>query len=306
MPNVYRLLSACTLLVVICMPGTAIGKKKDAPAEARPYVETSYLIAPRQVGDFELQGSSFDPGQKFDGAGFRYALKDHQETRVDIYVYPAGRMSPAEAIDSGIRDFRASMKYAAEHGTYSRLQELRDDPFPLDAADTRGSETPANDLDAQVIQAIAQAEQVSGRRLQMQLNLMPQDWPMYSNGYLFYKQLYYFKLRASAAQERISQEQFDALTDQAARTLIPALQVANVGIRVRAARNRAHWRWLPRSACTRATTAMARPRKPTYRRAVRTVRSWRFRSLPRNGSRDETSSARYCAPLYCLNCRNLP
>ncbi|MGE8288703.1 MAG: hypothetical protein ACN6RG_12125 [Stenotrophomonas sp.] len=229
MPNVYRLLSACTLLVVICMPGTAIGKKKDAPAEARPYVETSYLIAPRQVGDFELQGSSFDPGQKFDGAGFRYALKDHQETRVDIYVYPAGRMSPTEAIESGIRDFRASMTYAAEHGTYSRLQELRDDPFPLDAADTRGSETPANDLDAQVIHAIAQAEQVTGRRLQMQLNLMPRDWPMYSNGYLFYKQLYYFKLRASAAQERISQEQFHALTDQAARTLIPALQVANIG-----------------------------------------------------------------------------
>lgn len=229
MPNVYRLLSACTLLVVICMPGTAIGKKKDAPADARPYVETSYLIAPKQVGDFELQGSSFDPGQKFDGAGFRYALKDHQETRVDIYVYPAGRLGQTEAIDSGIRDFRASMKYAAEHGTYSRLQELRDDPFPLDAADTRGIEIPANDLDAQVIQAIAQAEQVTGRRLQMQLNLMPRDWPMYSNGYLFYKQLYYFKLRASAAQERISQEQFHALTDQAARTLIPALQVANIG-----------------------------------------------------------------------------
>lgn len=229
MPNVYRLFSACTLLVVICVPCTAIGKKKDAPAEARPYVETSYLIAPRQVGDFELQGSSFDPGQKFDGAGFRYALKDHQETRVDIYVYPAGRMSPAEAIDSGIRDFRASMKYAAEHDTYSRLQELRDDPFPLDPADTPSRKTPANDLDAQVIQVIAQAEQVTGRRLQMQLNLLPSDWPMYSNGYLFYKQLYYFKLRASAAQERISQEQFDALTDQAARTLIPALQVANVG-----------------------------------------------------------------------------
>ncbi len=228
MLSLYRFLSACTLLVVTCVPGTAIGKKKDARADARPYVETSYLIAPRQVGDFVLESSSFDPDQKFEGAGFRYALKDHQETRVDIYVYPAGRMSPAEAIQSGVRDFRASMNYAAEHGTYSRLQELRDDPFPLDTADT-GDKTAANEFDAQVIQAVAQAEQVSGRRLQMQLNLMPRDWPMYSNGYLFYKQLYYFKLRASAAQERISQEQFDALTDQAARTLIPALQVANVG-----------------------------------------------------------------------------
>ena len=228
MPSLYRFLSACTLLVVICVPGTAIGKKKDAPADARPYVETSYLIAPRQVGDFVLESSSFDPDQKFDGAGFRYALKDHQETRVDIYVYPAGRMSPAEAIENGIKVFRGSLRYAAEHGTYSRLQELGDDPFPLDTADA-SSKTPANDFDAQVIQAVARAEQVSGRRLQMQLNLMPQDWPMYSNGYLFYKQLYYFKLRASAARDRISQAQFDALTDQAARTLIPALQVANIG-----------------------------------------------------------------------------
>ncbi|MEG1679600.1 MAG: hypothetical protein RR326_05860 [Stenotrophomonas sp.] len=216
-------LFTCVVLLAASLPALA-AKKQPA---TRAYVETSYLIAPRQIGDFELEGSSYDPGQKYSGAGFRYALKDHQEIRFDVYVYPAGRMQQATAVELGMKAFRDDLKQAVNQGSYTKLQELQDSSFPLQAATVASA--PANDIDAAVIKAKAEAEQVIGRKLQLSMNLQPRDWPMYSSGYLFYKQLYYFKLRASAAQERITQASFDTLADHAARALIPALQVANIG-----------------------------------------------------------------------------
>lgn len=217
------LLLGCILLLATGLPAHAAGKK----AAARPYVETSYLVAPRQVGEFELEDASFDPGQKYSGAGFRYALKDHQEIRFDVYVYPAGRMSQADAVEAGMAAFREDLKLAVAAGSYTQLQELQDSDFPLQA--DAPTVTPANDIDAAVIKTQAEAGQITGRKLQLRMNLQPRDWPMYSSGYLFYKQLYYFKLRASAAQERIPQAAFDALADRAARALIPAVQVTNIG-----------------------------------------------------------------------------
>lgn len=222
MPRSYPLFT-CALLLAASLPVLAAKKQ----AAARPYVETSYLIAPRQVGDFELEGASYDPEQKYSGAGFRYALKDHQEIRFDVYVYPAGRMQQATAVEAGMKAFRDDLKRAVDQGSYTKLEELQDSSFPLQAATVASA--PANDIDAAVIKAKTEAEQIIGRKLQLSMNLQPRDWPMYSSGYLFYKQLYYFKMRASAAQERITQTSFGTLVDHAVRTLIPELQVANIG-----------------------------------------------------------------------------
>jgi len=216
-------LPLCALLLAASLPALAA---KEKPTD-RPYVETSYLTAPRLVGDFELEGTSYDPDQKYAGAGFRYALKDHQEIRFDVYVYPAGRMQQTTAVEAGMKAFRDDLKRAVTHGSYTQLRELQDSSYPLQS--TEPAAKPANDFDAEVIRAKVEAEQITGRKLQLSMNLQPRDWPMYSSGYLFYKQLYYFKLRASAAQERITQATFNALADRAAQTLIPALQVANIG-----------------------------------------------------------------------------
>lgn len=216
-------LPGCALLLAASLPALAA---KEKPKD-RPYVETSYLTAPRQVGDFELEGTSYDPDQKYAGAGFRYALKDHQEIRFDVYVYPAGRMQQTTAVEAGMKAFRDDLKRAVTDGSYTQLRELQDSSYPLQSPEPAAK--PANDFDAEVIRAKVEAEQITGRKLQLSMNLQPRDWPMYSSGYLFYKQLYYFKLRASAAQERITQATFNALADRAAQTLIPALQVANIG-----------------------------------------------------------------------------
>lgn len=215
---------------VLFAPGAAAKEKDTRSAGQRAYVETSHLIAPRQVEDFVLEGSQFDEANKYSGAGFRYVAEGHQETRLDVYVYPAGRMEQTAAITQGMQAFRADLKQAVDANSYSNLvvqaeqQFLPDDKFPVTK-----DESPQDRNAAALLEAIASSTRPPGRKLAMTMNMQPRDWAMYSNGYLFYKQLYYFKVRATAAQDRITAEEFNALADRAARALVAAIEVVNVG-----------------------------------------------------------------------------
>ena len=234
------LMSALALAVVLsAAPPAHAGKadRKAADAPARAFIETSYLIAPERVGDFVLEGASYDDKNKFAGAGFRYALEGHQETRFDVYVYPVGRAPQAQAIADGMADFKSSIEQAQQGGIYKDLEYLSEDDFPLQAPepetaaqaspDAKAQAAP-KELDAALLEALA-STRIVGKRLRMRNVLVNGGFPMYSNGYLFHRQLYYFKVRASATRDRIDQAQFDALTDRAARELVPAIEVANIG-----------------------------------------------------------------------------
>lgn len=221
------LLSAC-LLVLVLVADPAFAKPKRPPAPARAYVETSYLIAPKTAGAFRLARSKYDPAAKAAGAGFHYAMAEHPDVAIDVFVYPAGRQEPAKAMEEGLAAFRRDLAAAVTQGTYSRLDELDHAPFVL-SGDAAPAPPPANDIDAAVLAAIADAERMAGERLRLSLQLASNGMPLFSNGYLFYKQLYYFKVRVSAAQQGLAQDSFDAFADQAARTLVPAIQVANIG-----------------------------------------------------------------------------
>lgn len=230
--NARSALVMFVMAAAIALPAHA-GKadKKAADAPARAFIETSYLIAPERVGDFVLEGASYDDKNKFAGAGFRYALKDHQETRFDVYVYPVGRAPQAQAIADGMADFRKSIEQAQQGGIYKDVEYLSEDDFALQAPEPEEAakaEPAPKELDAALLEALA-ATRIVGKRLRMRSVLVNGGYPMYSSGYLFHRQLYYFKVRASAARERIDQVQFDALTDRAARELVPAIEVANLG-----------------------------------------------------------------------------
>jgi hypothetical protein len=218
------LVSACLLALVA---GTVSAKPKQPPAPARAYIETSYLTAPRTAGAFQLTRSKYDPAAKSAGAGFHYAMTAHPELVIDVFVYPAGRHDTATALADGLAAFRRDMASAVTEGTYSRLDELTHAPFVLGGKAARAS-APANGVDAAVQATIAESERTPGEKLQLDLRLQD-GLRLFSNGYLFYKQLYYFKVRVSAAKDDIAQDRFDMLADQAARTLVPAIQVANVG-----------------------------------------------------------------------------
>lgn len=232
MPNSILSISIAALMLAFALPAHA--GKADTPAapetDARPFIEISHLIAPGRVGDFVLEGSSYDDKTKYAGAGFRYALPGHQETRIDVFVYPAGRAPQEQAINSGMVEFKGGIEQAQQAGYIKDLEFVSDDVFPLEApavvaASTADTPDPA---EARLLAALA-ATRVVGKRLQMRDTMVSGGFPMYSNGYLFYKQLYFFKVRVSAARDRIDDAQFQALADRAARSLVPALEVANVG-----------------------------------------------------------------------------
>ncbi|MBB4756649.1 hypothetical protein FHT12_000419 [Xanthomonas campestris] len=222
----------CRALLLVCMLGVAPGALSaapdEAPASSRAYIETSYLAAPRSVGPFTLARSSYNPAAKVSGAAFHYTMAEHPELNIDVFVYPAGQRDQAEAIEYGMVAFRKDLAAARAQGSYSRLDELDQSRFVL-TSDDAPKNIPANAVDAKVIAAIADAERIVGEKLRLSVDLASSGMPLLSNGYLFYKQLYYIKVRVSAAQQATAQTTFDALADQAARALVPAIQVSNIG-----------------------------------------------------------------------------
>lgn len=218
-------------LLTLALAGPVALAAEDAAQSTRAYVETSYLIAPKRIGEFTLVQTRFDPDNKYAGPGFRYQAESHPDFRVDVYVYPAGRMGQAEAMSTGMEAFRSQLDQAVAAEMYSDLV-VQEAPFAFAQESTLQS-TPEPDPDdpfaASIIAANLASSHPEGRKLSMTLQLKPEDAPAYSAGYLMYRQLYYFKLRASALQSQIDAEQFHAFADRAALTLLPAIEAAHVG-----------------------------------------------------------------------------
>ena len=226
--------------VFASMAALASAAHADEPktGPARPFIETSYIIAPLSVGDFTLEESEYDEKNKVSGAGFRYALKGHQESRIDVFVYPAGLEDQAEAIKHGMAEFKAGIRSAEQAGYYTDVRMIDETDFPLlgntnlgdaNAAKPSQATDPKESERETILRDLIEATSPMGRKLRMQLNMQPLGMAMHSDGYLFYKQLYFFKVRVSAAQERVDEPTFQALADNAVRVLVPAIEVDNIG-----------------------------------------------------------------------------
>lgn len=233
-------LTIALLSFTFAAPTTAAQPATAAAQENLPLITTSYLIAPERVGDFTLENTMFDEQNKDAGAGFRYALPEYGQIRFDVFVYPAGRLPQDQAVDRGMPEFKGGLEAAQSNGLIKDLVILADEPFPLQTPDAQApaaSATAAQPADkpadpiGETLAAVADANRLVGRRLRIRDTLVDArgDYPLYSNGYLFYHQLYYFKVRISAGRDMISEAEFEALADRAARTLVSAIQVVNIG-----------------------------------------------------------------------------
>lgn len=201
-----------------------------APAEpARAYIEATHIVAPEQVGEFSLERASFDPKAKYSGAGFTYESDDHPRPVISVYVYPAGQMAQDEALRDGMAAFREDLRLAQEAGTYSDLEIVDADAFPLSAPGEVAKDAIGTPLDTELLAIIAKASRIDGQRLGLRMRYPKQEADIQSAGFLFYKQLYYFKVRISVAADAMSSDAFKAFTDRAARALVPAIQAVNIG-----------------------------------------------------------------------------
>ncbi len=231
---------------------TAIAEARDkAPsqAEARAFIEQTRIAAPKRVGEFVLGKTEYDPETKSSGAFLRYDIPDRPDLHIDLFIYPAGDLPHDDAVKAGMKDFRASLDAAAKAGYYDDLRVLDTTDFeipPPPAAtdevatpsDASGSTSPpdrnaARDPEIETMLAALAPKPIVGRRMdlryRMPIGAQGEPVPMYSRGYLFHRQLYYFKGRISAPESQIDRTTFESLTDRAMRTLVPAVVASNIG-----------------------------------------------------------------------------
>jgi hypothetical protein len=224
-----RVALGCLVLLCATALASCATARGDKPAAPRPLIERSYLVAPEKIGELVLEDVQYDPANRYSGARFRYGMPGHQETRFDLFVYPAGRSPQATAVAAGMKAFREDLKAAEDAGVYRDVRILGEEDFALDPDKARAS-TPAKgaDMDARLV-AIMNGASPMGRRLRMEYLHTPGDIAMHSNGYLFHRQLFFFKARISAARDRIAAKDFLPLADDAARAMVAAVDAFNLG-----------------------------------------------------------------------------
>lgn len=242
-------------LAWLLVPTLAFAPASAADPPKKPFIARTHVVAPLQFGDFVLEGTRYDPANKFAGVAIRYFVPGQEATRIDLFVYPNGRSESVEALDQGMRDFRATLD-AAERAGYYRNLEVADavefdiplpsslpgapEAAPSDDATAESPEAaPAGDDTeeggriAMLAGLLGKDRRIDGRMIRLAYDYPGQvdgEWlPMHSRGYLFYHHLYFFKGRISAAESRIDATAFAALADRAMRELVPAVQAYNVG-----------------------------------------------------------------------------
>lgn len=246
MPVQRRL--ACLLAIAIVFAAAsqpAEAKKRKGEEAAQPFIVETRISAPRRVGDFVLEQSAYDPATKYAGASFRYLLPQHPEIRFDLFVYAAGDMPTEAALKAGMENFVESFDAGVKLKYYNDLEIVDTVAFTIppkdfepakedhgSAASAEASGEADTRSDADFMAALA-PKPLAGQRIDLRYRLNMKETgdmvPMRSRGYLFYKQLYFFKGRISVAESRMDQATYETLSDRAMRELVPAVQATNIG-----------------------------------------------------------------------------
>ena len=211
---------------------------KEAPA--RPFIERSLVIAPEQVGKFKLYGMTDFPGNPGAGISIRYQHEDFPTVRIDIFVYPAGKVDRDRILESGMNEVRATLEHAVSQGKYSDLSIGSRAPFDLRQVEADGSMKPeevstasasdgAEPTDAESAIADARAAQDYRRGLRMPARLTIQDEPQNSLAFLFYRGPYLVKGRISASPTLLPDEAFDRFANHAMASLVPVIATRSTG-----------------------------------------------------------------------------
>lgn len=191
-------------------------------------IEKSFIIAPKVVGAFSLLETKYDPTNKAAGVMLRYQPVPEPGVYTDVFVYPAGQGQAESILKSGMREFRTTLHDAERAGYVGRMKIRQDRRFDLQIGEAKAETSGDTPID-NIAKGMLAAQKISGHRLLLDVTPGKENTPFRSVGYLFYKQLYFYKLRISLPQSAIGAEEFDELTEHAARSLIPAIDVMNIG-----------------------------------------------------------------------------
>lgn len=214
------------------------GKRKgpDRAEPARPFIERSLVLAPERVGDLALVAMQDYPGNPAAGVGIRYQHPDFMGVRLDLFVYPAGRVDQGALLEQGMAGVTSEIEGQAAKGRYADLafDEIRD--FDLRQVASDGSLVPEGEGEATasepwipgfLLEYAGAADADTGRLMDVRLSI--DGRPHHSRAFLFYRGLYLYKGRITTSIREMPGENFERFSQHAMAQLVPAIEVRNTG-----------------------------------------------------------------------------
>jgi hypothetical protein len=172
------------------------------PSSHRGVVDDTWIIAPKRLVDATLSGvkNYADEGDIAAGVSLRYKI-DHAEWIIaDVFIYPAGEGDNPTMLKRAVEDFRESVAYAERQQIYRNVWWGDESPYTA---------------------ALAGGKKVEGRFLPIVFDAQ-QDM-LTSRTYLFYRKLYFVKVRLSTTVDAV-----DSLAENADRFIASLLDSVDI------------------------------------------------------------------------------
>lgn len=181
-------------------PKDGTAAETAAVSNDEDFIRETRVYFPQSVGKLYLESSSTHP---VNGISLRYGY-DGATFPADLFVFPVGRMSEAQAIEFGMAELLQSFEDAQRLGYYSKVDLDR----------PRDTEVPLNPL-----------LRLQGKQVDYSAHKDGKD--VFSHSLLVYRSYYLIKLRVTAPkkEKRAARD----IAQEVTRTLIPALRFEHVG-----------------------------------------------------------------------------
>jgi hypothetical protein len=170
--------------------------------DQRLFIEESAVDVPERIDGATLINVMREAETAW-GINAFYRLDALPEARLDLFVYPAGRMPAEEGARRGQREFVSGLEEIRSQGLGS-VDILGEEPFPISLSD-------ASTLDA----------------YKTRLRVGPEDQRRPSLAYLTWRRDYFLKLRVTG--EAGGEAALERVADEVARQLLPRAEIRHVG-----------------------------------------------------------------------------
>lgn len=246
------------IVFILALLASATATAKKAP-EPKQFLDRSVVSFAKSIGDYTLTETHYDPEQWAYGASSTWTFDAAPEgLRLNVYVYPLGRGKESDVLAGQVADVENGLRDAVRHGMYDDLVVGDRESFAVIAAEPsvlaetkakgrrkraeRKSDQPlaimpkpeyrievADDADPLAATLAASMPAANTYGMRQSFRFSHNGVPVRSQGYVFYRHLFGFKVRITAPVAAMDDAAFDALADTATRTLVPRIDVRNFG-----------------------------------------------------------------------------
>ena len=238
------------LLILLLVSSPVLAKSKAESNSAVQFIDKSVIYYPQTLGDHSLIEPRYDPAKWAEGLSLNYRISGAAPGLVfSLYVYPLGRSDEAKAVLDAMADVEAGIRYYEQQQTYAAVKFGSSVDFPVRAPrftvvdgrnpvsisldSTAPVDVPASDAQTdgdelpEVVRALMPPTITTGRRLA--ISFVSHDKARRSLAYVFYRNLFLFKVRATVPADEMGEDVFNAAIDRAVQALVPAIEVHNFG-----------------------------------------------------------------------------